>query len=374
MKKWYAIMAFIVIALFGSVISFNIFKAHMIAKFMSSMPEPVYPVTTMTVKPQTWHPVIEAIGFIQPYAGVDLSSEQGGKIAKINFASGQKVSKGDLLIELDTQVEKANLISSEADLPAIKAKMNRMLQLYKSNNVSRQALDAAKASYYNLIGQIDSLKALIQRRLITAPFDGIVGIRNIYEGQYLQPGSPVVRLENNDIMRIQFTITQKDLAKVTPGLPVHIMADAYPNRNFIGEINALEPVVNSDSGVIDVQASIPNSNGQLRSGMFAQVKILIPEMKNQIVIPLHAINFQLYGQSVYVVKPVTDNKQKILHYTAKQISIHIKEYREGLALVSSGLKAGDQIVTLGQVRLSNGSHVKITQQNKLIAPEKIPYL
>lgn len=373
MKKWYTIMICIVIALFGSVIGFNIFKSQMIAKFMSNRPEPVYPVTAITIKPQTWHPIIEAIGFIKPMQGVDVSNEQGGIISKINFSSGQKVNKHDLLVEMDTSVEQANLMSAEAKMSAVKAKMDRTVELYKHNTISHQTLDSAKADYYDLVGQINSLKASIQRRLVTAPFDGIVGIRDVHVGQYLPAGSQIVRLENSEVMHIQFTVTQKDLPKIRPGLPVDIKVDAYPDHSFQGKIKAIEPVVNSDSGVIDVQASIPNNEGLLRSGMYAQVKIRIPEQENQIVIPLHSINFQLYGQSVYVLKPVTNNN-KLLYYTVQQISIRIAEYHEGIALVAAGLEINKQIVTSGQVRLHNGSHVKIVENNELTAPEKIPQL
>lgn len=374
MKKWYVVMIAIVIVLFGSVIGFNIFKERMIAGFIANRPEPIYPVTAMTVKSESWYPSIEAIGFIKPLEGVELGNEQGGKIVEINFKSGQKVKKGHLLVALNTTVERANLQEAEGQLPAVQGQLNRLKKLYQQNSVSKQSLDNAESKYSSLVAQIESLKATIQRRLIKAPFDGRVGIKNIYVGQYLPAGTNVIRLENTDTMHIQFTITQSDLSKVKKELPIKIFVDAYPLHPFSGKITAIEPAVNSDSGVIDVQASIPNNNGKLRSGMYARVIILLPEEENQIAVPVRTINFQLYGQSVYVIKNMPATDRTPAYKVVNQMTVHVNGRNKNIARVVKGLKTGDQIVTSGQVRLSNGSHVKIVETNSLNIPDTTPQL
>ncbi len=374
MKRWYIVMILIVFLLFGTVITFNVVKDKMIANFIVGRPAPVYPVTVVTVKASSWQPEIDAIGFIKPSQGVELSNEQAGKIVSINFKSGQKVNKGDLLVALDTSVERANLKEAEGQIPSIKGQMERTDKLYKQRSVSKQTLDNAISAYNTLLAQIDGYNATIQRRLITAPFDGHVGIKNIYSGQYLSEGTDVIRLENTDTMHIQFTISQVDMANVNLGLPIRIMVDAYPNHPFNGKITAIEPAVNSDSGVVDVQASIPNNNGKLRSGMYAKVTILLPKKQQQMIVPVRAINFQLYGQSVYVIKKVHDKKKKADYYIVTQKVVEVNGRNKNNARIIKGLSFGDQIVTSGQVRLTNGSHIKVVSDKSLISPQTIPQL
>lgn len=284
MKKWMAIMLLIALALFGSVIGFNMFKQKKIAEFMANRPEPEFPVTAMVTKAQDWVPTIEAIGFIEPNQGVTLSSELSGTIDSIRFESGAHVKADQLLLSLDSSVEKANLNSSQARLPAARAKFERYKNLYQKNSISRDQLDDAEASYRSLEADIDSLKATIARREVRAPFSGAVGLRNVFLGQYLEPGTQIVRLEDTSVMRLRFTVPQTDISKITLGQTIKINVDAYPQTQFDGQITAIEPAVNYQSGLIQVQADIPNNDGQLRSGMFARASIILPTVKDQIVI------------------------------------------------------------------------------------------
>ena len=284
MKKWMAIMLLIALALFGSVIGFNMFKQKKIAEFMANRPEPEFPVTAMVTKAQDWVPTIEAIGFIEPNQGVTLSSELSGTIDSIRFESGAHVKADQLLLSLDSSVEKANLNSSQARLPAARAKFERYKNLYQKNSISRDQLDDAEASYRSLEADIDSLKATIARREVRAPFSGAVGLRNVFLGQYLEPGTQIVRLEDTSVMRLRFTVPQTDISKITLGQTIKINVDAYPQTQFDGQITAIEPAVNYQSGLIQVQADIPNNDGQLRSGMFARASIILPTVKDQIVL------------------------------------------------------------------------------------------
>lgn len=302
MKKWMAIMLLIAIALFGSVIGFNVFKQKMIADYLANRPEPEFPVTSMVTKAQDWVPTIEAIGFIEPNQGVTLSTELAGTIDAISFESGKPVKADQLLLSLDSSVEKANLRASQAKLPAAKAKFDRFQNLYKTSSISKEQLDEAEAAYRSLEADIESLKATIARREVRAPFSGMVGLRNVFLGQYLQPGTDIVRLEDTSVMRLRFTVPQTDISKITLGQPIEIKVDAYPQTRFDGHISAIEPAVNFQSGLIQVQADIPNNDGQLRSGMFARASIILPTVKDQIVIPQTAISFTLYGQNIYVIK------------------------------------------------------------------------
>ncbi|MGY3916024.1 efflux RND transporter periplasmic adaptor subunit [Aeromonas australiensis] len=377
MKKWMAIMLLIAIALFGSVIGFNMFKQKMIAQYLANRPEPEFPVTAMVTKAQDWVPTIEAIGFIEPNQGVTLSTELAGTIDEITFDSGKPVKADQLLLSLDSTVERANLRASQAKLPAAKAKFERFQNLYKTSSISKEQLDEAEAAYRSLEADIESLKATIARREVRAPFSGVVGLRNVFLGQYLQPGTDIVRLEDTSVMRLRFTVPQTDISKIALGQTVKINVDAYPQTRFDGHITAIEPAVNFQSGLIQVQADIPNNDGQLRSGMFARASIILPTVKEQIVIPQTAISFTLYGQNVYVLKESEESDKegkKVNVLRAKQVVVKAGERRGNDVHVLSGIKAGDQIVLSGQVRLSNDTKVHVVENDALAVPAQTPML
>lgn len=368
MKKWTFVMLLIALLLFGSVIGANMIKKQKIAEFLANMPEQSFPVTAIDVEAVEWVPVIEAIGFIEPNQGVTIANETSGVIDKILFESGSQVKEGQPLVSLDTSVEKANLKSSEARLPAAEAKYKRYQGLYKKGSISKEDFDDAEASYLSLSADIESLKASIDRREISAPFAGMIGIRNVYLGQYLQAGTDIVRLEDTSVMRIRFTVPQTEISRIRIDQQVNIHVDSYPDQTFEGRISAIEPAVNVQSGLIQVQADIPNSDGQLRSGMFARVNIMLPTLNNQVVLPQTAITFTLYGDSVYVIN------EKDGEMRAEQRVIKVGERNKDIVHVLDGINPGEKIVTTGQVRLSNDVKVHVVDSKATETPAETPML
>lgn len=373
MKKWIASALILAVLVFGTVIGFNMFKAKMIRNYLANRPIPEFPVTATTIKAESWTPYLRAIGFIEPIQGVTIASEVAGKIVKINFESGQELKAGDLVLSLDAQVEKANLKASKGRISAVKSNYKRMVSLFRKGSVSQGQVDDAEAELLTLQGQIESYQATISRREITAPFDGMTGLRNVYMGQYLSPGAEIVRLEDISRMRLRFNIAQNDLNKIYIGQPMNIFVDAEPNIPFTGTISAIEPAVNYQSGVIQVQADIPNLDQKLRSGMFAKSNIILPTLHKQIIIPETAVNYTLYGETVYLVNEQTDQTGKNFLQVKQQI-VKLGKSKDGEVHVISGLSIGDKVVTSGQVRLSNGAHVKIIESDVLNKPAKIPAL
>ncbi|WP_281546336.1 efflux RND transporter periplasmic adaptor subunit [Grimontia sp. SpTr1] len=368
MKKWFVVMLVVAVLLFGTVIGFNMFKQQKIAEYMANMPEPEFPVTAVEMVSVDWIPTIEAIGFIEPNQGVTLTTEVSGVIENINFESGQAVKQGDVLLALDSKVEVANLKSTQARLPAAEAKFKRYQGLFRKGSISKEALDEAEANFRSLQADVESLNASIERRTIDAPFDGIVGLRNVFLGEYLQPGTEIVRLEDTSIMRLRFTVPQTDIAKIKLGQQIDISVDAYPDTPFTGKISAIEPAVNFQSGLIQVQADIPNNHGQLRSGMFARANIILPTFEDQIVVDQTAINFTLYGENVYVLRE-EDGATR-----AYQQVVKVGERKGHIAHVLEGLEPGDKVVTSGQVRLSNGAKVRVVESDALNPPAELPQL
>ncbi|GAD90968.1 putative RND-type efflux pump membrane fusion protein [Vibrio halioticoli NBRC 102217] len=366
MKKWTLIMLLIAIVLFGSVIGFNIFKQQKIAEYLANRPEPEYPVTVIKAAADDWTPSIDVIGFIEPLQGVTLTAEASGIVTKINFVSGQKVSKGDSLVLLDSDVEKANLQSAEARLPASAAKYKRYKGLYKKGAISQEDYDEAEASYLSLKADITGLKATINRRDVDAPFSGVIGIRGVNLGEYMQAGSRIARLEDISVMRLRFTVSQNDISRINIGQSIRIEADSYPGSIFDGTISAIEPAINYQSGLLQVQAEIPNAQGKLRSGMFARAQIVLPTITEQVVIPQVAISYTLYGDSVFVLDEKT-------HRVSQRV-IKAGERTQDKVRILEGVKPGEMIVTSGQVRLSNDSKVKIVESDATNPPAELPML
>ncbi len=289
-------------------------------------------------------------------------------IERIAFQSGAQVEEDQLLVQLDSNVEKANLKSAEARLPAAEAKFKRYQGLYKKGSISKEAFDEAEANFFSLSADIESLKASIGRREIKAPFSGVVGIRDVYLGQYLQSGTKIVRLEDTSVMRLRFTVPQTDISRIKINQSVDISVDAYPNRTFKGSISAIEPAVSIQSGLIQVQADIPNSDGQLRSGMFARANIILPTLENQVTLPQTAITFTLYGDNVYVISEVEGETR------VKQQVVKVGERTEEIAHILEGVNPGDRIVTSGQVRLSNDAKVRVVESDATTPPAETPML
>ncbi|AQS38254.1 RND family efflux transporter, MFP subunit [Shewanella psychrophila] len=372
MKKWTLMMLIIALLAFGSVIGFNLMVKAKIADAIANMPEPESPVTALTLASVNWQPTIDAIGFVEPNQGLTIANELSGVVSEINFENGSKVKVDQSLIVLDSAVEKANLKSKMVQLPAAEADYKRLVLLYRQKSVSKQDLDNSQAKYLALKADIESLTATIDRREIDAPFNGLIGIRSVNLGEYLQAGTDIVRLEDISTMKIRFTVPQTQLPRISKGQTINVYVDAYPEHPFEGKISAIEPAVFYQSGLIQIQAKIPNIDAKLRSGMFARVAILLPELTNQLVLPQTAINFTLYGNSIYVIHEVSEDGNMVKR--VKQINVEVLERNGNDALVSGDLKANDLIVTSGQIRLSNNSKVKVTEDKALTPPATMPQL
>lgn len=372
MKKWMLWMLVGTGLVFGSVFGFYAFKQIMIGKYFASLPPPTVPVTAVDVSGQDWVPTIDGIGFIEPDRGVTLSASLAGLVSNVLFESGQPVNEGDLLVQLDSDKERADLLSAQSRLTSVKSERDRLIQLAQKSMASRSQADQAEATYDALLADIDSLKATIARREIRAPFSGITGIRQVNLGQYLQPGAEVVRLENIDVMRIRFIVAEQDYPRIQLNMPVSLEISAFRERNFSGTITAIEPAVDYESGVVQVQATIPNTEQLLRAGMYAKVKIYQPTLNNQVVIPQSSITFTLYGETVYVIDKVTPEDGGDAYDAVRLVSVTVSERSGSDALITDGLAIGERVVTSGQLKLSNGARVSVVDDNTLAPREQLP--
>ena len=362
----------IFVLIFAAMIVTNFIKDMAIAKFLANKPENAAPVTAITIKASEWTPVIETTGLVRPNQGAMLSSQSAGTIAKVLVQNGQNVKKGDLLVELDSSVERASLQAAQAQVNSLQQTYQRYAKLVKTGSVSRQEFDNAKAAYEAQAANIESLKATIERRQIVAPFDGKTGIVKANVGQYVTNGTEIVRVEDRSSMKVDFAIAQNQLDKLHLGQKVTATADARVGETFAAKITAIEPAINSSTGLIDVQATFDSEDGtKLLSGMFTRLNVALSTEVQQIVVPQVAVSYNMYGESLYILTALSDDdKEKLAGneninkmYRAKSITVFTKD-RQGIYAQLKGdeVKVGDKVITGGQQNLSNGALVIVADK------------
>ncbi|SSZ30223.1 Multidrug resistance protein mexA precursor [Aggregatibacter aphrophilus] len=354
------------------MIVMNYMKSKGIADFLANQGETPSPVTAMTITTQQWTPVIETTGLVRPNQGAMLSAQSAGTISKVLVTNGQNVKKGDLLVELDSSVERASLQAAEAQVISLRQTYQRYANLAKSGGVSRQELDNAKAAYDAQAANVESLKATIERRQIVAPFDGKAGIVKVNVGQYVSNGTEIVRVEDRSSMKVDFSIAQNLLDELRIGQKVTATADARLGETFAAKVTAIEPAISSSTGLVDIQATFePEDGAKLLSGMFTRLNVALSTEYDQIVVPQVAVSYNMYGESLYILTALSDEeKEKFAKqgdvnkmYRAKQITVFTKD-RQGIYAQLKGdeVKIGDKIITGGQQNLSNGALVIVSDK------------
>lgn len=325
---------------------------------------PAIDVAATKVTEMDWQEKISSIGVAEAVQGVDVSGSESGVVADILFDSGSEVKVGEPLVRLDSRKEEADLRATQAQIPAAEADLKRKRQLVKERVVSQSDLDDAQSKYDSLIAQSISLTATIDRRIITAPFGGVLGIRKVNKGQYLHPGDLIASLQDLSVMRMRFLVGQKDFAKIKLGQDLDARFDAYPGEVFKGRITAIEPSVKYTSGIIPIQAEIPNSDMKLLPGMYASLDVLLPEHNKRVVVPQSAVTFNLYGETTYVI-----DQQSM---TVMPVTVRTGARRGNIVVIESGLKAGDMVVVAGQLKLSNGTKVNVVEGQTLPEMTQVP--
>ncbi len=313
----------------------------------------------------SWKPELTAVGSVVAVQGVTVASEVPGTITEIAFKSGQMVKTGDLLVRLDTSIERAQLASAVASAKLADIDYQRKKNLPPTAAVSAADVDAAAAKAAQAAADVANFKAVIARKTIRAPFSGRVGIRDVDLGEVLQPGTPIVSLQSSDPIYVDFSLPQQVLSLIEPGHTATISTDGFPDRTWEGTVEVIDTEVDIGTRNFDVRAIVANPDGKLRTGMFVDVTVVQPEARQLLAIPASAVLFAPYGDSVYVIKEQeseSGEKQQI----AEQVFVRLGERRGDLVAVSSGLAAGDVVVSTGAFKLQSGMAVTIRND---LAPE-----
>jgi len=348
-----------VITVLGLVLVFGAifgFKAYMGAKMgaMMSAPPPPAVVASADARADTWSPVLSAVGTLVATQGVAVTNEVAGQVREIRFRSGGRVQAGEVLIALDDEVDRATLDGLIAERRLAEIQFQRAQGLFKQNQaVPQSSVDEAQAKLDSAIAQVAAERAMIAKKAVHAPFSGILGIRQVNVGQYLAPGSAIVQLESLDPIYADFSVPERNFARLGAGQPVEVKVQPYGEEVFTGRIAALNPGVDTATRTVRVRAELKNPDGRLRPGMFAEVRLTLPEPRAVVVIPDMAVTYQPYGDSVFVIA------QKDGASIAERRPIETGETRAGDVEVVRGLKAGETIVRAGHVKLRNGQPVTV---------------
>ena len=327
----------------------------------SSFQPPPEAVTSIVAKRELWPATMSVIGTMEAVQGVTVSADLPGTVARIAFDSGQTVQKGDVIVELDTRQERAQLAALEAQRDLAKINYGRTQELVKEGVISKQDYDQATAQQRQTEANVAEIKATIERKTIRAPFTGVLGIRKVNLGQYLAAGSPIVSLQSLNPIYVNFSVPQQVMTRVRVGQSVRVTADNLAGINFSGRVNALDSVVDQSTRNVQIQATLANPQGKLRPGMFAQVEVGVGSSKTVFPLPASAISYAPFGDSVYVVSELTGpNGQK--YRGVRQQFVKIEGARGDQVGVVSGLQAGDEVVTSGVFKLRNGAAVAVNNK------------
>jgi membrane fusion protein (multidrug efflux system) len=368
MAKRFILVLLIVAALLGGLgfVKYRQIEAAIAAG--ASFAPPPTAVTTVVAKKETWPSSLNVIGTAAAIQGVTVSADLPGTVDKIHFESGEAVHQGDVLIELDTRQERAQLANLEAQRDLAQIQYGRADELAKAGVISKSEYDNASAQQKATAAQVGDIKAAIARKTIRAPFSGILGIRQVSLGQYLAAGQAIVSLQALNPIYVNFGLPQQDAAKVAIGRSLRVTLNDLPGPAFVGKVTALDSVIDEQTRNIQVQSTLQNPGGHMRPGMFVQVELALGKSRDVIPLPASAINYAPYGDSVYVVSEMKDPKGNTYRGVKQQV-VKIEGSQGDQVAIISGINPGDEIVSSGVFRLRNAAPVVI---NNTVKPDNNP--
>ena len=344
-----------------SALGFVKFKQVQSAVHASAFQPPPEAVTSVVAKREEWPATMAVIGTMEAVKGVTVSADLPGTVARIAFESGQTVHTGDVLVELDTRQERAQLASLEAQRDLAGLNFSRTKQLVDQGVISRADYDQATAQQKATEANVAEIRATIARKTIRAPFSGILGIRKVNLGQYLAAGAPMVVLQSLNPIYVDFGVPQQTAAQVKVGSKLRVASEDLAGHGFTGRVTALDSVIDETTRNVQVQATLANPEGKLRPGMFVQVDVGVGAGRAAITLPASAISYAPYGDSVFVITDLKDPKGQTYRGVRQQF-VKLEGSRGDQVAVISGVNPGDEVVTSGVFKLRNGAAVQVNNK------------
>jgi multidrug efflux system membrane fusion protein len=359
MVRWFIIVGLLLALLVGGLVWFNYFRGQMIAQFFANNRPPPSSVSIAEAKSEVIPNLLTAVGGLAAVHQVDVTSDVSGRITDIMFTPGATVKAGNPLVQLFDAPDQADLANFKAQATVAQLSLDRAKQLASRQFGPQATVDSAQAAYDQANAGIAKSEAIISQKLVRAPFDGELGVRHVEVGQFLTAGTQIVTLTDLSTLYANLTVTEKDSAALKVGQTVRILVDAYPGRTFEGKITAIEPQIATDTRNIRVQATLDNPDHILKPGMFATTTVVLPDKPAVVTVPETAVDYTLYGDSVFLIteKKADDGKTSL---TAVRTFVRTGDRIGGRAEILNGLKPGDRVVAVGQLKLQSGAAVAIS--------------
>jgi membrane fusion protein, multidrug efflux system len=369
-----AVLMFVVI-LSGGIGYFQfVLKPNIIKQFMAPPPPAVVAVTTTAS--ETWATRLPAIGTFRAFQEVNIAPQIGGVIVAVRAESGEDVAKGALLFEIDNSVEQADLKNNLAVLKNAELVLERQRRLIQHGNTAEAKVDSAEAERDSAAAAVERTRAIINQKMLTAPFSGRLGIRKLDLGQYVSPGTSLITLQQLDPIFVDFPIPERSLDFLKPGQAIEVEVDAYPGQIFRGEVKTIDARVANDSRNVWVRGQFDNKKRQLRPGMFANVNVVAGRDQKVVTLPRTAVTYSLYGESVFIVLPESSapaaaqaapgNADRVMKVERRPVRTGAT--KEDRIAIVEGIEPGAIVVSEGQLKLQSGAHVRIDSSARLEAP------
>ncbi len=388
MKLRFVITGILAAIFVGALAWFNFaFKPNLIKTIISSQVPPPATVTSEAARTEQWVEQLASIGTLISSHGVDVTSQVAGIVTDVHAASGNDVEQGAPLVQLDIAVEQADLASAKAVLAEAEVAFKRQADLIEKRVTSEANLDTARAKRDTAQAGVNKIEAVIAQKTIKAPVSGRLGIRKVERGQYVSPGMTLVTLQALDPIRADFPLPEQAIGKLRVGQQLEVAVDAYPGKAFKGTIESLDARVAQDTRTLLVRGSLPNPQRKLLPGMFANVTVLLGNPRPVVTVPRTAVTYSLYGDSLYVVKTASEDKDKDKgtaghaaaspaggerKLIAERRFVKTGQARDDRVAIISGLQAGDEVVTTGQLKLNPGAAIRLDNAQPLVRPDARP--
>jgi membrane fusion protein, multidrug efflux system len=371
MVRWFIIVGLLLAFLTAALVGFNAFRDHAIKQFFAGNKPPPTPVSIAVAKSEVIPNQLTAVGDLAAVHQVNVTSDVSGRITGIMFEAGSTVKADSPLVQLFDAPDQGDLASFKAQAVVGQLSLDRAKQLAAKQFGPQSTVDQAQATYDQAIAGIAKTQALISQKLVRAPFDGELGVRHIEVGQYLTAGTMIVTLTDLSMLYANFTVTEKQSAQLKVGQTVRVQVDAYPNRNFEGKITTIEPQISADTRNIHVQATIANPDLILKTGMFTTTTVVLPDKPAVVTVPETAVDYTLYGDSVFLLTEKKDDDGKT-SLIAVRTFVRTGNRIQGRTEILSGVKPGDRVVAVGQLKLQSGAAVAISPDGPPPMPANLP--
>ena len=353
MRKQLMVVVIALIVVFGGLFGGRFYFNHRAAEAAQHRRFPPIVVSTAVAQEQPWSPEVNVVGSLEAVEGTEITAQIAGNVTQIAFRSGERVRRGQLLVRLDDSSQLAQLHADQAKLALAQTTLTRTRKLYQAHAASQSDLQTAEADAAAAQAVVEGDQATLRKLHISAPFNGLAGIRAVSLGQYVSPGTAIVDVQSYNPLLLDFSLPQSTVSQIGVGQKVVFTVNAYSGKSFVGRVTAIGSQVDPATRNIALQATLANPRNLLRPGMYGNVQLAVGHELRGVVVPETAVSYHTFGNYVYVVEP--EKGGSLVHERVVQV----EDQRHGMALIASGVKAGETVVTAGQEKLRDGAAVAV---------------